>query len=61
MFSIGLTVVFNTSQVIAMMTAKEVDGGNMLHRAADSGHEDIVAAVLEALRRRLTYEEVRAT
>lgn len=44
-----------------MMTASEVDGSGVLHRAADTGDEGIVTAVLEALRGRLTHEEVTAT
>ena len=43
-----------------MLTASEVDGHSVLHRAADTGDEDIVAVVLEALRIHLTHEEVNS-
>lgn len=44
-----------------MMTSREAKGDNVLHRAVDTGQEDIVGAVLEALRSRLTHEEVPVT
>lgn len=45
-------------QVIELLTAADANGQNILHWAASVGCEGSFAAVLEALRSRLTDEEV---